>query len=176
MSGKQKAMRTASANRLEKVTFEQFEEAMARYAQAEHREVEINAAVEDEIAELMLQYKDELGALAQGKAMAFNTVESYCRDNKQALFTKRRSIGTIYGVAGFRLGKPRLKTLPGKDWKEVLDELKIKLPSYIRSNDEPAKDLLLADRYKEEIAPLLAEIGIEVIQDELFYIETKKAA
>jgi len=169
-------MKANNVKRLERVTFEQFEEAMARYASAERREAEISQSIDREMAELMLVYKDELNSLAQGKDMAFNLVESYCRDNKAALFSKRRSIGTIYGVAGFRLGKPRLKTAADKSWHDVLNELKVKLPSYIRTNDEPARDMLLADRNKEDIAPLLAEIGIEIIQDELFYIETKKAA
>jgi hypothetical protein len=54
--------------------------------------------------------------------------------------------------------------------------LKEKLPAYIRTVEEPAKDLLLADRLKENVAPILVEIGVQAVQDELFYIETKKAA
>ena len=57
-----------------------------------------------------------------------------------------------------------------------MEKLKEKLPGYVRSVDEPAKDLLLADRNKENVAPLLMELGIQVVQDELFYIERKTAA
>jgi hypothetical protein len=74
------------------------------------------------------------------------------------------------------LGTPRLKTLKGEKWDKVLQKLQEKLPAYVRTVQEPAKDLLIADRHKESVAPLLIQIGLQVVQDELFYIETKKAA
>jgi phage host-nuclease inhibitor protein Gam len=148
--------------------------AMERYAAVEHREAEINNAVENEVNELLEKYQDELACLAQSKSAAFETVQSYCLSNKETLFGKRRSIGTLHAVAGFRLGTPRLKTAKSANWNKVLGELKEKLPAYVRTVEEPAKDLLLADRQKEHVAPLLVQMGIEVVQDELFYIETKK--
>ena len=96
--------------------------------------------------------------------------------NKKILFGKRRSIGTPHGIAGYRLGTPRLKIIKGTTWGMIIDMLKQKLPGYIRTVEEPAKDLLLADRNKENVAPVLMELGVQVVQDELFYIETKKAA
>jgi len=56
----------------------------------------------------------------------------------------------------------------------VLDRLKQQLPEYVRLNEEPAKDLLLADRNKESVAPFLRELGLQVVQDELFFIDMKK--
>ncbi len=158
------------------ITAEQFEAALTAYAVAEQREGEINKLVEAEVNDLMDHHKDELLNLAQTKLMAYETARNYCLANKETLFSRRRSIGTLHGVAGFRLGTPRLKTLKGRNWNTVLQELKDKLPAYIRLHEEPAKDLLLADRNKEHVAPLLMQIGIEVVQDELFYIEAKKAA
>ncbi len=170
-------MKTRNAkNRSINITATEFEEAMKRYAFIEHREAEINKEVETEVNELLEKYQDELGCLAQGKAIAFDKVQAYCISNKETLFGKRRSIGTIDAIAGFRLGTPRLKTAKGANWNKVLMELKEKLPDYIRTVEEPAKDLLLADRHKEHVAPLLVQIGVQVVQDELFYIETKKAA
>jgi len=154
----------------------QFEEAMERYAAAEQREQEINSDIEIEVNDILHRYEDELSTLSQGKSMAFEVVHAYCLNNKPALFSKRRSIGTVHGIAGFRLGTPRLKTMRGSNWNHVLAALKEKLPQYVRANEEPAKDMLLADRHKAHVAPLLEEIGIQVVQDELFYIETKKAA
>jgi phage host-nuclease inhibitor protein Gam len=121
-------------------------------------------------------WRADLICLSQAKNAAFEIVQTYCINNKEALFDKRRSIGTLHGVAGFRLGTPRLKTAKGGNWNKVLAELKLKLPDYVRTVDEPAKDLLLADRMKEHVAPVLVEIGVQVVQDELFYIEARKAA
>ena len=170
-------MKTSNAKKLKTgITAPEFEKAIAGYAIAERREAEINKAMEAEVNELREKYEDELICLAQAKNSAFEIARSYCISNKEALFNRRRSLGTVAGVAGFRLGTPRLKTMPGTTWSKVLDELKEKLPAYIRTAEEPAKDLLLADRNKEEVAPALMQIGIQVVQDELFYIEAKRAA
>ena len=170
-------MKTRNAKRIKTgITKQQFEDAMEKYAEAEHREMEINKAIEYEVSELMEKYEDELICLAQGKNKAFETARSYCMNNKAELFGRRRSIGTVNGTVGFRLGTPRLKTGQDSNWNKVLATLKEKLPAYIRISEEPAKDQLLADRHKEDVAPVLMEVGVRVVQDELFYIESKKAA
>ena len=170
-------MNTRTSKRAgEEITPAQFEEAMARYYAAGLRGLEINKAIETEINEVLEKYEAELQRTSENKTTAFESVQQYCTVNKNSLFAKRRSIGTQWGIAGFRLGTPRLKTAKGNDWSSILAQLKIRLPGYVRTNEEPAKDLLLADRNKEEVAPVLMEIGIRVVQDELFYIETKKAA
>jgi len=170
-------MKTKNVNRITGgVTATQFEEAMERYAAAENREAEINKLVEGEVNEVLEKYEDELMCLVQGKQTAFGIVQAYCTDNKEALFARRRSIGTAHGIAGFRLGTPCLKTQKGSNWNKVLAALKEKLPAYVRTIEEPAKAQLIADRHKENVAPLLVDIGVQVVQEELFYIETKKAA
>ncbi len=170
-------MKTRNAKKLSKdITPAQFEEAMASFAAIEHREEEISHAVEAEVNVLLEKYQQELEGLAQGKTEAVDTIQCYCLSNKPTLFARRRSIGTRHAVAGFRLGTPRLKTAKNITWEQVLEGLKEKLPAYVRQGEEPAKDLLLADRHKEHVAPVLVQLGIQVVQDELFYIEAKKAA
>jgi len=170
-------MKTRNAKKLSKnITPDQFGEAMASFAAIEHREEEIGKTVETEVNELLEKYRHELDALAQGKADAVDTIQSYCTSNKPTLFAKRRSIGTRHAIAGFRLGTPRLKTAKNTTWELMLPALKEKLPAYVRQAEEPAKDQLLADRHKEHVAPVLVELGIQVVQEEHFYIEAKKAA
>ena len=168
--------RIAAQRPIRGITKAQFEKAMECYAVAVRKEEQLQRQVEEEVNEVQEKYSDEFLSVAQAKHIAFEVVESYCIENKKKLFGRSRSIGTIFAIAGFRLGTPQLRTMKGSDWKKVLKELKAKLPGYVRKNEEPAKDLLLADRYTEHVAPLLVEMGIQVVQDELFYIETKKAA
>ncbi len=158
------------------ITPAQFEEAMKRYADAGLRGIEINKAIENEVNEVIARYEVDLQSATQVKNAAFETIKAYCTGNKNMLFSKRRSFGTQHGIVGFRLGTPRIKNSKGTSWKTVLDKLKKKLPQYVRVNEEPAKDLLLADRHKENVAPLLQEIGIQVVQDDLFFIDPKMAA
>ena len=158
------------------VSAEEFETAMAKYVAAEQREFHIKQEIETEINELIGRYSEELDNLAKFRQQSFEIAHTYCLKNKEALFARRRSVATPQGIAGFRLGTPRLKVLNGGSWDRILELLKDKLPAYIRTIEEPAKDMLLSDRNKVEVAPLLRDIGIQVVQDELFYIETKTTA
>lgn len=155
------------------ITADRFEEALAQYAHAEARETEIAAMLDAEMARIQAYYTDELGTLGNRKKEALEVVQTYCREQKEILFNKRRSMGTIYGTLGFRMGMPRLKTVRGTNWDTVLQQLKEKLPAYVRTIEEPAKDMLLADRNKEQVGPLLRDLGLQIVQEETFFIELK---
>ena len=91
-----------------------------------------------------------------------------------------------HGVIGFRTGTPKLKTLKGFTWASALQLVKEFLPDYVRQTWDIAKDKLLADRescVQEPGNPLgpgksmyeqMAKCGIQVVQDEAFYVEPKK--
>jgi phage host-nuclease inhibitor protein Gam len=95
-----------------------------------------------------------------------------------------------HGTIGFRTGTPKLKTLKGFTWASALELAKRFLPmTYIRQTEEIAKDRLLADRDLKEVAvydtptgdlrtatmiEAMAVCGIQVVQDEAFYVEPKK--
>jgi hypothetical protein len=87
-------------------------------------------------------------------------------------------------VIGFRTGTPKLKTLKGFTWASALQLVKEFLPGYVRKTEEVAKDKLLADRDMEvkvkdgegevKLSHEMARCGIQVVQDETFYVEPKK--
>ena len=93
-----------------------------------------------------------------------------------------------HGTIGFRTGTPKLKTMKGFTWASALTLVKKYIPGYVRTNEEIAKDKLLADRELEEVdfiendimqkkvpmAKAMAECGILVTQEESFYVEPKK--
>ena len=77
-------------------------------------------------------------------------------------------------MLGFRVGTPKLKTKKGFTWPAVTQLLKVFLPDYVRTTEEPAKNLLLDARDDEAVAKLFPEIGVYVDQDETFFVECKK--
>ena len=95
-----------------------------------------------------------------------------------------------HGTIGFRTGTPKLKTLKGFTWASALQLAKKFLPvTYIRMSEDIAKDRLLADRDLKEtvvydtptgdprevtMREAMAICGIQVTQDETFYVEPKK--
>ena len=148
-----------------------FQEAMTNYAATVNRITQIQVQVEEAISATQKKFENELYCLEQEKKQLEKCLETYCREQKSTLFSLRRSMQTSVGSIGFRRAKPKLVPLPHTDWPQILQQLKQRLPQYIRYKEEPAKDALLADKDKEPVAAQLQEIGLQVVQDELFFID-----
>lgn len=156
------------------ITSEQMEQAFADYAKADARQQKIIAEMDIQMAKIREKWQDELAKLAETKDNAFDVLQAYAMENRDELFSKRKSLETTHGIIGFRTGTPTLKTRKGFTWASVLEMLKEFLPNYVRTKEEPAKDKLLADREDEEVAALFPKVGIAVVQDETFFVEPKK--
>jgi phage host-nuclease inhibitor protein Gam len=156
------------------VTTEQMEAAFADFARADARTQKINAEMDIAMTKIREKYQDELANLSDIKDGAIDVLQAYAVENKETLFTKRKSMETTHGTLGFRTGTPKLKTKKGFTWSAVTNLLKEFLPAYIRTSEEPAKDKLLADRDCEDVIAVLPKVGLVVVQDETFFVEPKK--
>ncbi len=172
------------------VSRETADEAFATYAKNDAQIQKINAEIELQCAKIREKYADKLSTLATERDTAFETLQSFATENQSELFTKKKSLEMAHGTIGFRTGTPKLKTLKGFTWSSALQLAKKFLPAdYIRQTEEIAKDKLLADRDVDEIEVFdmpdgsvrnttmrdaMAVCGIQVVQDETFYVEPKK--
>lgn len=156
------------------VTRDQMEEAFGRYATADAEVQSITAEMDKEFTAIRERNAERLAELEQQKSEAFETVQVFATEQREVLFSKRKSMETTHGVIGFRTGNPQLKPRRGFTWAAALELVREFLPSYIRTEETIAKDKLLADREDEEIAPLMQKCGIIVGQAETFYVEPKK--
>lgn len=155
------------------VTKDEAEDAFAQYAQADARQQKITATMDMAITKIREKYAEELNELQERKDEAFDKLHAYAESNRED-FGKKKSMEFQHGVLGFRTGTPKLKTRKGFTWASVMGLLKVHLPSYVRTVEEPAKDRLLADREEPDTAKMFAEVGIYVDQDEAFFVEPKK--
>ena len=155
------------------VSRESAEEAFATYAKAEAKRAKITADIELQCAKIREKYAANLAELDMEKEQAFDTLQAYAVENQAELFTKKKSLEMSHGVIGFRTGTPKLKTLKGFTWASALKLVKEFLPSYVRQTEEIAKDKLLADRDAEKMAEQMERCGIQVAQDEAFFVEPK---
>ena len=144
------------------------------YAKADAQSAKITAEIELQCAKIREKYAGKLAELEDEKVKAFDTLQAYATENQAELFTKKKSLEMAHGVIGFRTGTPKLKTLKGFTWASALQLVKEFLPGYVRQTEEIAKDKLLADRDTEDMLPQMAKCGIQVAQDETFYVEPKK--
>lgn len=156
------------------VTREAAEDAFACYAKADAQSAKILADIDLQCAKIREKYSGKLAELDGEKEKAFDTLHAYATENQDELFTKKKSLEMAHGVIGFRTGTPKLKTLKGFTWASALQLVNEFLPGYIRQTCEIAKDKLLADRDMEDIVPQMSRCGIQVVQDETFYVEPKK--
>lgn len=171
------------------VTREAADVAFATFAKADASINKINATLELTIAKIREKYQTELTALTQERDLAFETLQAFATENQAELFSKKKSLDMAHGTIGFRTGTPKLKTLKGFTWASALELVKAFMPSsYIRKVEEIAKDKLLADRDLEDVKitesglmeqevtmkVAMAKCGIQVVQDETFYVEPKK--
>lgn len=156
------------------ITSEQMETAFAEYAAADARLAKINATMDEQITRIREKYSPDISKLTETMEKSFEIVQAFAVENKEDLFSKKKSMDGAHGTFGFRTGTPKLKALKGFTWGAVKNLLKEFLPDYIRVTEEPAKDKLLADRETEEVASNMAKCGITVVQDETFFIELKK--
>ena len=156
------------------VTREAADEAFATYAKADAQTAKITADIELQCAKIREKYASKLAELDAEKTKAFDTLQSFATENQAELLTKKKSLDMAHGTIGFRTGTPKLKTLKGFTWASALQLVKEFLPGYIRQTEEIAKDKLLADRDTEEMMPQMNKCGIQVAQDETFYVEPKK--
>ena len=155
------------------VSREQMEEAFGQYATADAEVQHINAEMDRQFVAIREQHADRLAELEQVKADAFEKMQVFATENREAHFTKRKSMETTHGTIGFRTGNPQLKPGKGMTWAGILELLKIKGRNYIRTEEEVAKDKLLAERELDECKIIMGACHITVVQKETFYVEPK---
>ncbi|MBF1499075.1 MAG: host-nuclease inhibitor Gam family protein [Prevotella pallens] len=156
------------------VSREAADEAFATYAKSDAQVQKINADIELQCAKIREKYADKLATLTNEREQAFDTLQAFATENQAELFAKKKSLDMAHGVIGFRTGTPKLKTLKGFTWASTLQLVKEFLPDYVRQTWDIAKDKLLADRETDTILENMAKCGIQVVQDEAFYVEPKK--
>ncbi len=171
------------------VTREAADVAFATFAKADASINKINADIELQCAKIREKHQAELTRLTAERDSSFEMLQAFATENQTELFSKKKSLDMAHGTIGFRTGTPKLKTLKGFTWASALELVKAFMPSsYIRKVEEIAKDKLLADRDLEDVKitesglmeqevtmkEAMAKCGIQVVQEETFYVEPKK--
>lgn len=154
------------------ITEMQANDALGRYAKAASREVELTAQMEQKITTIREQFSAQLKLEADIMEENARVIESYAAANPE-LFQDKKSIELQHGKIGYRTSPPSLKTAKGLTWITVLEKVKKYLPEFVRTKEEVDKAALLTQREEDAIQEAMAKCGIEVKQDETFFIEPK---
>lgn len=156
------------------VTRERAEQAFAEFAAADAKVQNLTSKMDVEMTRIREKYAEQLAVLNAAKEKNFEILQAFAVENREVLFSKKKSMESAHGVFGFRTGTPKLKNLKGFTWAAVTNLVKELMPSYIRISEELNKQKLLDDRELPEMAEYFPKIGVQVVQDESFFVEPKK--
>lgn len=156
------------------VTRERAEQAFAEFAAADAKVQNLTSKMDVEMTRIREKYAEQLAVLNAAKEKNFEILQAFAVENREVLFSKKKSVESAHGVFGFRTGTPKLKNLKGFTWAAVTNLVKELMPGYIRISEELNKQKLLDDRELPEMAEYFPKIGVQVVQDESFFVEPKK--
>jgi phage host-nuclease inhibitor protein Gam len=107
------------------------------------------------------------------KALIVKELEAWAEGD--AASWGKRSFETAFGTMGFRVGQPTVVLIKriAKKWDAALELLRLHLEQYVREVPEIDKAQILADKTAGVLdVPQLAECGLEVRQEDEFWVET----
>ncbi|KAB8151775.1 hypothetical protein EZY14_016405 [Kordia sp. TARA_039_SRF] len=156
------------------INLSETEKLIAKYAENDAKINGINAKMDEELTAIREKYSEQLSTLKDENKENFERIQVFAETHPD-LFKKKKTYETNHGNFGFRIGTPKLKARRGFTWAAVLDLIKgKKKEEFIRTKEEVAKDVLLAQREVPEVVTLMSEVGLEVIQQNSFFIDLKK--
>lgn len=155
------------------VTKEQAQEASAQYAAFDNKLSKIEARMNERINKIKDEYQEEITELNDAKAEHFELLQVYASEQKES-WGKRKSLELLHSVIGFRTGTPKVTKDKKFTWDGIVELVKEKFPSLVRTKSELDKEALIAMRDEEDFASIKKQCYVDVVQEETFYVETKK--
>jgi phage host-nuclease inhibitor protein Gam len=155
------------------ITKAEAEDAFANFAQADAKQQQITAKMDEAITKIRDKYAADITELTEKKDDAFEIMQTFAENNRDD-FGKKKSIDLTHGTIGFRTGMPSLKAAKGFTWKSITVLLNKNYKDFVREVIEPAKDKILADRLTPATKLMMVDCGIIVDQAETFFVEPKK--
>lgn len=144
------------------------EAAVLDWARAQAELASITAQKKVALTELENQFSPKVQELEKQAADAEIIVRAYAEKFPE-IFNGKKSTPLAGHTIGFRLGAPKLVELKDWDKTRVLAAIKKHFPDYVRIQESIDKKSILSD-FKDE-PKALGKIGLEVKQDESFYIK-----
>ena len=132
----------------------------------------LTAAMDLQLVQIREGYEERLGDIAVELKNEMLAAEDWSAHNPDQ-FGAKKSIEFVHGAAGYRTGMPQCKPLKGWTWEKVKANLLAHAWGFIREITQVDKDSLIAAR--EVLGPQgLAERGVQVVQEESFFVEPKR--
>ena len=128
------------------------------------------------LQQIRAEYEGELDGRQKQLDSQVLALEAWAKENPDEFPAGRKSIEFVHGIVGFRTGTPKVKTGKRYSTLAALAKAMLGVPwakKYVKTA-EPSlnKEALIADRGTLTAAQLNL-FGIQITQDETFYVEPK---
>lgn len=155
------------------INSEELPEQMRKFATATSKIKAIEAEIELAKQEIVRKYELKLQSLNEQREEAVQTLQAYAEHHRDELFKTRKSMELPHGTMGFRMGTPKVEKSKKVTWEGVLEDLRLIDPAFVRTKQEANKDLIIARRMEDGVMSSLRAVGLDVVQDETFFVEAK---
>lgn len=146
---------------------------MAQVAAADAATRKITAQMDAEITRVRERYATALDIEKAVREAAEEQIASWAELHK-ADFGDRRSMALTHGTIGWRLGNPAVKLRARVKAEQALEQVRQRLPEFVRTVEELDKAALLNAYAGKAITDGdLEACGLKVTQTERFYVEPK---
>ena len=144
--------------------------AMERYAVATSQLKQIEAKIELTTQRAREAQQERIAEYQRLQKEVQEELQVFALEMKQTLFSGKKSLHLRHGSIGFRTGTPRVIKKRTLTWEAALRLFKHKKWPFIRVHEAVDKEQIIAQRGDPEVMAELSDVGIEVRQEERFFI------
>lgn len=158
-----------------KITREQCAEEVRKYAETQNKINALDAEMNRELLAVKEQYEARIEELKADAKVHHKLIEGWAIDNPDEFPPDKKSLEFPCGVVGHRTGTPTVATIGGWTLGRALKVLVSRGESrFVTTKESLSKEAILsAFRKKDVSVEWLREVGLEIRQNEKFFIEPK---
>lgn len=145
--------------------------AVASFAQKSAALTQGKVALNNELISTRDKYQPELTQLQPQRDNALTDVQKIAETHRKRLFVRSKCVKTSFGVVGFRKKRMTFSLKQGETTESVIQKLKSRRPDLVATKEVISKNRLYSARNDEGFRALMDEVGIQINEDENFYIK-----
>ncbi len=162
-------------NKYVKITRDQCAEEVRKYAETQNHINALDAKMNKEILAIKERFESQIEELKQKAKVHAKLIEGWAMDNPDEFPADKKSVDFPCGTIGHRTGTPTVSTIGGWTLGRALKVLISRGDArFVATKESLSKEAILTAFRKKEVSPeWLREVGLEVRQNEKFFIEPK---
>lgn|SRR5574344_575355 len=158
---------------METITRAAAETAMNEYCAARTIYLSNTTEMEMQLNEIRNRFASAINDAKERMEAMSSRLEQFAIDHRIEM-NERRTLRLFAGKIGYRIGKPRLTNRDGYPWDAILKLVKLRMSKYIRIKEELDKSKLLSDRNDPKTVQNIRDCGMDIVQEETFFVQPKE--